>query len=159
MNVDDPKQRPRNVLPDLVIPLLALVFTGYYLTTITEVPWIAQASAIVVSCLLVAAIVAYIFRTAYRIKRGSEVIALPGPPRALDVSIRRAGLIALTIAYVALIDSLGFTLTISAFIFLGPAPPQNSTGAETPNKLLHGPSLPDAANSQDDIDALLASFD
>jgi hypothetical protein len=119
MNVDDPKQRPRNVLPDLVIPLLALAFTAYYLTTITEVPWIAQASAIIVSCLLVAAIAAYFVRTAYRIKRGSEVIALPGPPRALDVSIRRAGLIALTIAYVALIDSLGFTLTISAFIFLG----------------------------------------
>ena len=48
MKVDDPKQRPRNVLPDLVIPLLALAFTGYYLTTITEVPWIAQASAVVV---------------------------------------------------------------------------------------------------------------
>jgi len=119
MNVDDPKQRPRNVLPDLVIPFLALAFTGYYLTTITEVPWIAQASAIIVSCLLVAAIVAYFIRTAYRIKRGSEVIALPGPPRALDVSIRRAGLIALTIAYVALIESLGFTLTVTAFIFLG----------------------------------------
>jgi hypothetical protein len=119
MNADDPKQRPRNVLPDLVIPLLALAFTGYYLTTITEVPWIAQASAIVVSCLLVAAIVAYFIRTAYRIKRGSEVIALPGPPRALDVSIRRAALIVLMIAYVGLIESLGFTLTISAFIFLG----------------------------------------
>jgi len=49
MNVDDPKQRPRNVLPDLIIPVLALAFTIYYLTTITEVPWIAQASAITVS--------------------------------------------------------------------------------------------------------------
>ena len=119
MNADDPKQRPRNVLPDLIIPVLALAFTIYYLTTITEVPWIAQASAITVSCLLVAAIVAYFIRTAYRIKRGSEVIVLPGPPPSLDVSLRRAGLLALTIAYVALIESLGFTLTTLIFIFLG----------------------------------------
>ncbi len=119
MNPDDPKQRPKNVLPDLIIPFLALAFTGYYLTTITEVPWIAQASAVTVSCLLLAAITAYFIRTAYRIKRGSEVIALPGPPRNPGMSLRRAGLFALTVAYVALIDSLGFTLTTSAFIFLG----------------------------------------
>ena len=36
---------------------------------------------------------------------------------------------------------------------------QDATGAEAPDDLLHGPSLPDAANSQADIDALLASFD
>lgn len=119
MNDDDPKQRRKNVLPDLIIPFVALAFTVYYLTTITEVPWIAQASAITVSCLLFAAIAAYFIRTAYRIRHGSEVIALPGPPRDLVVSLRRAGLLVLTIAYVALIDSLGFTLTTSAFIFLG----------------------------------------
>jgi len=119
MNADDLKQRPKNVLPDLIIPFLALAFTGYYLTTITEVPWTSQASAVTVSCLLIATIVAYFIRTAYRIKRGSEVIALPGSSRNPDVSLRRAGLLALTIAYVALIDSLGFTLTTLVFIFLG----------------------------------------
>ena len=43
---------PKNVLPDLIIPVMALAFAIYYLTTITEVPWIAQASAVVVSGLL-----------------------------------------------------------------------------------------------------------
>ena len=119
MDSDDSRKRPRNVLPDLVIPLLALAFTGYYLTTITEVPWIAQASAVTVGCLLVLAIAAYFIRTACRIKRGSEIIAIPGPARALDVSLRRIGLLALTIAYVALIETFGFTLTTVVFIFLG----------------------------------------
>ena len=50
---------PRNVLPDLIIPALALAFAVYYLTTITEVPWIAQASAVVVSGLLLVAILAF----------------------------------------------------------------------------------------------------
>ncbi len=119
MDSDDPRQRPRNVLPDLAIPLVALVFTGYYLTTITEVPWIAQASAVTVSCLLVLAIAAYFIRTACRIKRGGEIIAIPEPARALRVSLRRIALLVLTIGYVALIETLGFTLTTTVFIFLG----------------------------------------
>jgi hypothetical protein len=119
MNTDGPRQEPRNVFPDLVIPLLALGFTAYYLSTITEVPWISQASAVTVSGLLIMAIVAYFIRTAYRIKRGSEIIALPGRLRVREVTIRRVGLLALTIAYVALIDTLGFTLTTVVFVFFG----------------------------------------
>lgn len=119
MNSDHPRHQPRNVLPDLVIPLLALGFTVYYLTTITEVPWISQASAVTVSGLLLAAIVAYFIRTAVRIRRGSEIIAMPGPFRAREVTIRRIGLLALTIAYVGFIEALGFTLTTVVFVFLG----------------------------------------
>lgn len=119
MNSDDSIQKPRNVLPDLIIPLLAVGFTGYYLTTITEVPWISQASAVTVSGLLIAAIAAYSIRTAIRIKRGSEVIAISGPIRAREITFRRISLLVLTIAYVGFIERLGFTLTTVVFIFFG----------------------------------------
>lgn len=119
MAQDSPRKSPRNVLPDLVIPLLALGFTGYYLTTITEVPWISQASAVTVSCLLVIAIVAYFARTIVRIRRGSEYIGIPDTPFVSDTTIRRALLLGLTIAYVWVIDTLGFTITTTAFVFLG----------------------------------------
>ena len=119
MNPEDSKKAPRNVLPDLVIPVLALGFAGYYLTTITEVPWISQVSAVVVSFLLVAAILAYFIRTAYRIKNGSETIAFPRQHLSRGITIRRIGLLALTVGYVALIETLGFTLTTTMFIFLG----------------------------------------
>ena len=119
MNPEESKKTPRNVLPDLVIPALALGFTGYYLTTITQVPWISQASAVVVSILLVSSILAYFIRTAYRIRKGSETIAYPRQHLLRDVSIRRIGLLALTVAYVVLIERLGFTLTTTVFIFLG----------------------------------------
>lgn len=49
-------------MPDCIIPALALVFTLYYLTTITEVPWISQASAFVVSGLLLLSILAFVIR-------------------------------------------------------------------------------------------------
>ena len=44
----EPPREPRNILPDFIIPAMALAFTIYYLTTITEVPWISQASAVFV---------------------------------------------------------------------------------------------------------------
>lgn len=119
MAQDSPRKPPRNVLPDLVIPLLALGFTGYYLTTITEVPWISQASAVTVSCLLVIAIAAYFTRTIVRIRRGSEFIGIPEASFVSETTIRRALLLGLTIAYVWVIDTLGFTITTTVFVFLG----------------------------------------
>lgn len=117
----DPVEKPRNILPDLIIPGLALGFTVYYLTTITEVPWISQASAIVVSSFLLLSIFAYIVRCIYRVREGREVIQLDqlsytllGPRHTL---IRRLGLLALAIGYVWFIDYLGFTLTTFLFLF------------------------------------------
>ena len=118
MASDTPTRQPRNVLPDLVIPALALAFTAYYLTTITEVPWLAQASAVTVSCLLILAIAAYAVRTASRIAHGSETIRLPELTLVSMVTVRRFALLTLAVAYVLLIGNLGFTLTTTVFIFL-----------------------------------------
>jgi len=114
-----PPPPPRNVLPDLVIPVLAVSFTIYYLTTITGVPWIAQASAVTVSVLLFTAIAAYAVRTALRIRAGRERIALERRGVRLGVEARRLMLLALTAAYVFVIDHLGFTITTFSFVFLG----------------------------------------
>lgn len=107
---------PRNVLPDLIIPGMALAFAIYYLTTITEVPWIAQASAVLVSGLLLMSILAFAVRTTYRLKVGSEFISWHGlfPNRVLLA--KRLCLLGLTIAYVWFLETLGFTL--STFFFL-----------------------------------------
>ena len=118
MNNDKSKQ-PKNVLPDLIIPILAFVFAIYYLTTITEVPWISQASAVTVSCLLGIAILAFIIRTIYRIRKGEEQIVIGHMVTNQTLQIKRVALLILTIAYVFLIEFLGFTLTTFGFIFLG----------------------------------------
>jgi hypothetical protein len=110
---------PKNVLPELIIPVLALVFTVYYLTTITEVPWIAQASAILVSGLLLLSIVAFAIRTAVRINKGREFISWNLLNIDTVYMARRVILLALTIGYVYFLDVLGFTLSTSVFIFCG----------------------------------------
>jgi len=117
----EPQNKPRNILPDCIIPALALVFTVYYLTTITEVPWISQASAIIVSALLSLSIFAFVIRSVWRIRRQQETLEFEGTLHALlgfmPISIKRIALLLLAIAYVWFIDSLGFTLTTFIFIF------------------------------------------
>lgn len=109
---------PKNVLPDLIIPVMALAFAIYYLTTITEVPWIAQASAVLVSGLLMLSITAFAIRTAFRLRAGTEVLRISGltPDRALLA--KRLILLALTIGYVWFLEILGFTLSTLFFLFL-----------------------------------------
>lgn len=117
----EPEQKPRNILPDCIIPAVALGFTIYYLTTITEVPWISQASAVLVSGLLLLAIVAFVIRSVWRIRAHRETLHFEGAFQDLfgyvPVSIRRIGLLLLTVAYVWFIESLGFTVTTFTFVF------------------------------------------
>ena len=117
----EPQQKPRNILPDCIIPALALVFTLYYLTTITEVPWISQASAFVVSGLLLLSILAFVIRSVWRIRQHRETLRIEGTFRELlgemPLNLKRIALLILAIAYVWLIDDLGFTLTTFIFVF------------------------------------------
>jgi hypothetical protein len=106
------------VLPDLIIPAMALAFAVYYLTTITKVPWIAQASAVVVSALLLISIIAYALRTALRVRAGTEVIRFTGLIVDYRNDLKRVALLALTIAYVWFIEDFGFTITTVIFLFV-----------------------------------------
>jgi hypothetical protein len=115
---DKPPNFPRNVLPDLIIPGLALIFAVYYLTTITEVPWIAQASAVLVSGLLLFSIFAFAVRTAYRLNAGTELISWRGLIPDRDLLLKRLTLLCLTIAYVWFLEDLGFTLSTFFFLML-----------------------------------------
>jgi hypothetical protein len=120
-SLDKPTQlEPRNILPDCIIPAMAVCFTIYYLTTITEVPWISQASAVVVSGLLLLSIAAFVVRSVSRIRAGKETIELSFdiPSDIVGINIKRVILFSLTISYVWIIDSWGFTITTFSFIFL-----------------------------------------
>lgn len=97
---------------------MALAFSIYYLTTITEVPWIAQASAVLVSSLLLLAILAFAVRTLMRIQAGTEVIRWTGLAIDYRIDLKRAALLILTIVYVWFIEDLGFTISTLVFLFL-----------------------------------------
>ena len=48
----DPKDPPRQLGGELVIPVLAVVFTLYYFSSIWNSPWTAQVSAFMVGGIL-----------------------------------------------------------------------------------------------------------
>jgi len=120
---NDPQSKPRNILPDCIIPALAFIFTIYYLTTITEVPWISQASAIVVSSLLLLSIIAFVIRSVWRVRHHQESFHFSGGGRKLfgdlPISLKRLSLLLLAIGFVWFIDDLGFTLSTFIFVFTG----------------------------------------
>jgi len=116
---DQERKPAKNVLPDLIIPGLALAFTIYYLTTITEVPWIAQASAILVSGLLLLSILAFAVRTFMRVRQGDEYISWQRLNIDPVLTLRRVILLTMTIGYVFVLDVIGFTLATAIFIFCG----------------------------------------
>jgi hypothetical protein len=119
----EPPNKPRNVLPDCIIPALAFGFTVYYLTTITEVPWISQASAFVVSGLLLLSILAFMIRSIWRIRQHQETFQIQGAFYGLVggrlIMLKRLALLLLAIAFIWFIDSLGFTLSTFIFVFTG----------------------------------------
>ena len=114
----DRSQRPRNVLPDFIIPICAAAFTIYYWTTITEVPWTSQASAVLVGSLLLVAIGALVVRTTLRLRAGTETLSFDFGRTNLLLAVRRLALLSLAIGYVWLLEPLGFTATTSVFLFL-----------------------------------------
>jgi hypothetical protein len=104
---------------ELILPAAAVLFTIYYFTTIQEVPWTAQVSAVLVGSVLIVLCVSLAIRTFLSVRRGEQSLGL-GPliaPR--DYIGKRLLLFALTLGYVAAITWLGFTLTTFLFLTTG----------------------------------------
>jgi len=101
---------------ELILPAAAVLFTIYYLSTIREVPWTAQVSAVLVGSILIFLCALLAVRTFIGVRRGELSLGLGRliAPRAYIG--KRLILLGLTIGYIVVIEWLGFTLT--SFVFL-----------------------------------------
>ena len=111
------KKEFKNVLPDLIIPFLALIFTVYYLTTITEAPWIAQASAIVVGSILILLILIFFIKTFFMVRKKKEIISLSKLNIDKTTTFKRLTLLILALFFTIFLEFLGFTLSAIIFLF------------------------------------------
>ena len=101
---------------ELILPVAAVAFTIYYFTTIRDVPWTAQVSAVLVGSVLILLCAAFGVRTFLAVRRGEQSLGL-GPLIAPRHFVRkRLVLMALTVGYALVIEWLGFTIT--TFLFL-----------------------------------------
>lgn len=110
------KKRPAG--GDLVIPLLAGSFAVYYISTVWDLPWEAKANGLVLGILLVLLVLASVFGTLHSLYRGTASLSLRKLIEPIQFQSRRLGLVALMIAFIAIMPYLGFTLTLFTFLVL-----------------------------------------
>lgn len=113
---DDGAGKPRAAGAEFILPAAGVVFTLYYFSTILHSPWEAQAAAFFVGSLLILLSIAFIVRTLFEVRNGRANFGFDRLVSEGTVTLKRAGLFALTLLYILLIGWLGFTIT--TFLYL-----------------------------------------
>lgn len=115
-DTDPGEPEKKHIGADLIIPIAALAFTVYYFSTIIDLPWTAQASTFLIGGLLVATVATFVVFSAIALIRGEADLGFQRLTDPSSVLPTRASLFALTVGYIVVIDSMGFTIT--TFVFL-----------------------------------------
>ncbi len=101
-----------------MIPLLAGSFAVYYISTVWDLPWEAKANGLVLGSLLVLLVLVSVFGTLHSLYRGTASLSLRRLIEPIQFQSKRLGLVALMIAFIAVMPYLGFTLTLFTFLVL-----------------------------------------
>ena len=102
---------------DLVIPALALGFAVYFFFSIADLAWEAKANGVVIGGVLIALIAIQFVRIAMALVRKQGDLGF-GPlwlPR--DALVKRVGMVAVTVLFIATLNWLGLTLGLLAALF------------------------------------------
>ena len=97
---------------DLVIPLLALGFAIYFFWSIADLTWEAKANGVVIGVALIALVVIQVGRIAAAVAQGSGDLRTDLLWQPREVLVKRIGMVAVTIAFILLLQVLGLTLSL-----------------------------------------------
>lgn len=101
---------------ELIIPVLALAFTLYYIYTVIDSPWSAQLNAFMVGSILILLVLIFFAVAARAVWRGEASLGMSNLIEPYDILPKRLGFIAFSLGYVVALPWLGFTLT--TFLFM-----------------------------------------
>lgn len=111
--------KSKSIGSELIIPIVALLFTVYYFFTIINAPWTAQVAAFIVGALLIIFVIAFIVRSIKLIKSGGGSLSFEDLIIPKNLVSKRLRILGLTIAFIFTVPYLGFTFT--TFLFLSVA--------------------------------------
>lgn len=119
MTEQDPSTPPskKNIAGELILPVGALAFTIYYIFTVIESPWTAQVNAFMVGSILLAVIGIFLISRIVMLVQGSAQFHVTFDRLPDAIKSRQSGFIGLTILYLIVIESIGFTLTTALFFW------------------------------------------
>jgi hypothetical protein len=104
---------------ELIIPVVGLIFTLYYFSTILQSPWEAQVAAFFVGSILIGLILIFLVKTAFLLTRGTARLDFSPLFTPVGITLTRLALFGLTLGYLLAIPYFGFTFT--TFLFLAAA--------------------------------------
>ena len=107
----------RPVGADLVIPLLALAFAGYFFVSIADLQWEAKANGVLIGSALVILILVQLVRMGLDLARGKADLAFTPLLEPRDVLLPRIALVVITFTFIATITWLGVTLGLFLGLF------------------------------------------
>jgi hypothetical protein len=106
---------PRTPLgADLVIPLLALGFALYFFWSIADLAWEAKANGVVIGAALLALVAVQVVRIALAVAQGRGDLRTDPLWQPGEVLPKRLGMVAVTVAFILLLQVLGLTLSLFA---------------------------------------------
>ncbi len=101
---------------ELIIPILALVFTLYYISTVINSPWTAQLNAFMVGSVLIILVLLFLGYAAREVLQGRATLGASNLFAPYGILPKRLGFMAISLGYLILLPWLGFTLT--TFLFM-----------------------------------------
>lgn len=120
---------------DLVIPALALGFASYFFFSISDLAWEAKANGVLIGGVLVILIAIQALRTGVRLAKREGNLGFDPLFEPRDALPKRAGLVLLTVVFIAVMPWLGLTLAL----FLGLAAGLYLMGVRRRSHLLWAP--------------------
>ena len=97
---------------DLVIPALALGFALYFFWSIADLAWEAKANGVVIGAALIVLVVVQVARIALAVAQGRADLRTATLWQPRDVLVKRLGMVAITVAFILLLQVLGLTLAL-----------------------------------------------
>jgi hypothetical protein len=97
---------------DLVIPLLALAFAGYFFVSISGLAWEAKANGVLIGSVLALLVAAQLVRIGLQVWAGAGSLRFDPLLLPRDALVKRIGMVVLTAVFIVSMDWLGLTLAL-----------------------------------------------
>ena len=91
---------PKPVGADLIIPVAAIIFTIYYISTIIGMKWEAQVSAFLVGGILFFLCTIFLIKTFFEVRSGKATLSFEALVNPISVIPKRVMLFGLTLLYI-----------------------------------------------------------
>ncbi len=102
---------------DLIIPVLAVAFTTYYLVSTSNLTWEAKANGVVIGVMLYALIAMQVVRIGMKVARGQATLGLGELVERSKPQWQRLAIIAILVFFIATIGFLGTSLSLFLTMF------------------------------------------